>query len=148
MEFDKTSLPSLIWFLHMPRDKIAMIPYSFVTDTKCIASYPLITNFSKVVFWPISSYRSKTVLSKTVVAGHVHWCITPCSSGVKRCSWSLWKADISLFNFGVHGWYWFSLDHKEKCLYFLVFPLILHRQIFSKCWNANLNFLDFDHFIT
>ena len=141
MEFDKTSLPSLIWFLHMPRDKIVMISYSFVTDTKCIASYLLITNFAKLAFWPNRAIWLPNCFGKTVVTGHVHWCITLCSSGVKRCSWSLWKADMMHFNFDVHGWYWFNLDLSEKCHYFLLFSLIFKGRFFLSVGMQFLFFL-------
>ena len=113
------------------------------SHVQCIFAYDnklaKLTNLTKI------ELCIKTVLDKTVVAGHVHGSITLCSSGVKRCSWSLWKADMMPFNFDVHGWYWFILDHGEKCLYFLLFSLIFIGRILTRCWKLQLLIMNFNN---
>ena len=100
---------------------------------------------------PKSSHLYQNCFGKSVVAGCVLDSITPCSSGVLRWGWSIWKANMMPFNFDVHCWNWFMLDLSEKSLYFLVFSCCQGSfEIFSKCWKIwhFLISLDFAQSIT
>ena len=87
-------------------------------------------------FGQIEPKKSQNLSCQTCVAGCVHEGVTSCSSWILIWGWSLWKAGMMPFNFGIHSWSWFMLEIGEKISNFLVFSCCQGRfGNFSKCWK-------------
>ena len=108
----------LWWLMHvwimLKLANVSKIGPKFVHSTKC----------------------TKSALWKQFSAGYVHEIITSCSSKLLRWGWSLWKADMTPFNFDVHPFHWFMLDHGANSLWSWVKNLSKHIEIFLSVRNA------------
>ena len=113
-----------------------------MTVDQCIVSYPCVTHQANVEICPKSCVLGQNCLGQFCVAGCVHEVVTSCSSGGLRWGWSLWKADMMPFNFGIHSWSWFMLELGEKSPYFWLFSNCLTVGKQPKVWGY---FTKFQH---